>query len=553
MRPISYLEVMRIKSFGPNRTVGMTMGVVMVLLTAGLLTGCLHMRSTTFISPQNLRLDSHAYPIVHHTITKATYHLDGLTVNADGGVISGEAQPLGPGHQTYRKANSRYGNIYKFNAFKEKPLDEVHFYVDAWSLKDGGLSFSTADIQRVDVYDLAVGRVIASYTSAALVTAGVVYLIILALKSSCPFVYTMDGDVATFRGEMFGGAIAPNLARHDFMPLPGFEPEDDAYTLKITNELQEIQFTDVAQLAAVTHDREDLILMDQDGHPFVLSNPLPPVHATTDLGTDVRSELKDLDQRWFQFLDEMEGQPAYASLDMTFEADRPTSQAKLMLDLKNTMWMDHSFERFCASFGDKYEAFARRQKRRAAEEKEQWMDDEGMTLAVKVKRHGNWELVDRINMVGPLASRSVVVPIPGQVQPGEQLRIRLECGYHFWEVDQAAMDFSVDGPVIVDNLPLLEAHDESGRDVRASLLDLDGDVMSQLFTGAEATLRFDATSLDPRPHEDVTVFLHTHGHYEYVRDYSGKPNLAELKSFRAPGTFAAWSKARLESHMAIHP
>ena len=77
--------------------------------------------------------------------------------------------------------------------------------------------------------------------------------------------------------------------------------------------------------------------------------------------------------------------------------------------------------------------------------------------------------------------------------------------------------------------------------------------MSQLFTGAEATLRFDATSLDPQPHEDVTVFLHTHGHYEYVRDYSGKPNLAELKSFRAPGTFAAWSKARLESHMAIHP
>ena len=35
MRPI---EVMRIKSFGPNRTVGMTMGVVMMLLTAGLLT-----------------------------------------------------------------------------------------------------------------------------------------------------------------------------------------------------------------------------------------------------------------------------------------------------------------------------------------------------------------------------------------------------------------------------------------------------------------------------------------------------------------------------------
>ena len=548
-----YLEVMRIKSFVPNRTLGTITAVAIMGLTAGLLTGCLHMRSTSYTSPQNLRLDSQAYPIVHHTITEEIYHLKGLTVTSDGSTISGEAQPLGRGHQTYRKANSLNGDLYKFNAFKEKPLDEVHFYVDAWNLEDGGLSFSAADIQRVDVHDLAVGRVIASYTSAALATAGVVTLIVFALKSSCPFVYTMDGYVAAFRGEMFGGAIAPNLARHDFMPLPGFQPQGDVYTLKITNELQEIQFTDVAQLNAVTHDREAQVLMDQHGHPFVLSNPLAPVHATTDLGTDVRSELKDLDQRWFQFLDEMEGQPAYASLDMTFEADRPANQARLMLDLKNTMWMDHSFERFCARFGDKYEAFARRQQRRGAEEKEQWMDGEGMTLAVKVERHGNWELVDRINMVGPLASRSVVVPIPGQVQPGEQLRVRLECGYHFWEVDQAAMDFSEDGPILVEDLPLMEAHDESGHDVRASLLDLDGNVMSQLFTGAEATLRFDATSLDPKPHEDVTVFLHTHGHYEYVRDYSGKPNLAELKSFRAPGTFADWSKARLESHMAIHP
>ena len=74
------------------------------------------------------------------------------------------------------------------------------------------------------------------------------------------------------------------------------------------------------------------------------------------------------------------------------------------------------------------------------------MDDEGMTLAVKVERHGNWELVDRINMVGPLASRSVVVPIPGQVQPGEQLRIRLECGYHFGKSTKPPWTFQWTGP-----------------------------------------------------------------------------------------------------------
>ena len=490
---------------------------------------------------------------MHHVETGELVKMTDLTVSPDGSKISGDAQPAEKSDHTYRKAKPQSSNAYKYGAFKEKPLDEVHFYVNAWEMDNGGFSFSTADIQRVEVYDLAIGRVIATYVGGAAVTSGVAFLIFLALKSSCPFVYTMDGDVATFQGEMFGGAIAPNLARHDFMPLPGFQPEGDAFTLKITNELKEIQFTDLAQLAAVKHDRHAQALMDQHGHPFVLSNPLPPVHATTDVGTDAVEELTDLDQHWFQFLDEMEGHPAYGSVNMTFEADRPANQAKLMLDLKNTMWMDHSFERFCASFGDKYNAFARRQQRRAAEEKQQWMDDEGMTLAVKVERQGVWELVDRIQMVGPLASRSVVVPIPGQVQQGDQIRVRLECGFHFWEIDQAAMDFSEDAEVSVENLSLLEAWDESGKDVRNALLALDDDVMAQLFTGAEATLHFDATSLDPQPHEDVTLFLHTHGHYEYVRDYSGKPDLVELKSFKVPGTFAAWSKARLESHMAIHP
>ena len=158
------------QSFGPGCTVGMTTGVMM--LTAGLLTGCLHMRSTSFTSPQNLRLDSQAYPIVHHTITEATYHLDGLTVSSDGGVISGETQSLGPGHQTSQRpilAMATYTN----STPSRKTARRSPFLRRCLEPEDGAF-FSTADIQRVDVYDLAVGRVIASYTSAALATAGVV-------------------------------------------------------------------------------------------------------------------------------------------------------------------------------------------------------------------------------------------------------------------------------------------------------------------------------------------------------------------------------------------
>ena len=42
----------------------------------------------------------------------------------------------------------------------------------------------------------------------------------------------------------------------------------------------------------------------------------------------------------------------------------------------------------------------------------------------------------------------------------------------------------------------------------------------------------------------TTLFLHTRGYYEYIRDYNGKPNVSELKKFRLPGTFSHFAKKR---------
>lgn len=95
-----------------------------------------------------------------------------------------------------------------------------------------------------------------------MVFAGVAFIIFLLTKSSCPFVYTLDGADYNFRGEIYGGAIAPNLERDDYMPLPGFAAVDSVFKLKITNELKERQYTDVAELLMVEHSENITVLMD---------------------------------------------------------------------------------------------------------------------------------------------------------------------------------------------------------------------------------------------------------------------------------------------------
>jgi hypothetical protein len=327
------------------------------------------------------------------------------------------------------------------------------------------------------------------------------------------------------------------------MPLPGFNSIDSVFKLKITNELKERQYTDVAELLMVEHTNDMEVLMDSYGLPYSLKLLVSPRSAQTDLGNDYLSEIKTNDGVTYQFFDETSKNKDFSSIDLSFISTGKTNQMKLILNLKNTIWLDHTFERFGSLMGDQYDRISSKQDRGPAEQKKQWSKDEGIMLAVKLKTENGWKTIDYINTVGPLASRSIVVPIEADCQAGDELIVRLESGYHFWEVDYAAMDFTSNDPLEITRLPLLEAVDENNIDLMSAIANHDGIYLEQPYIGAEAILTFDA-SMTIQSQKISTLFLHTRGYYEYIRDYNGKPNISELKKFKLPGTFARFAKAR---------
>lgn len=164
-------------------------------------------------------------------------------------------------------------------------------------------------------------------------------------------------------------------------------------------------------------------------------------------------------------------------------------------------------------------------------------------MSVYLETDIGWEYIDYFNLIGPLATRDVVMPVDLFHVKGDKINIKLTCGYMFWEIDYAAMDFSDNIPVETTTLSSFAAFDENGVDVSQLVQFTDDLYLVQPAPGNEAIFAYAAPA--NKPGQQYTAFLHTRGYYEYIRDYQNKPNLGYVRTFKdREGAFTKFSKQR---------
>ncbi|MBK6786045.1 MAG: hypothetical protein IPG79_21600 [Saprospiraceae bacterium] len=112
--------------------------------------------------------------------------------------------------------------------------------------------------------------------------------------------YVYDGETYIFEGETFGGAIAQNLERDDYMPLPDIRGNHGHYKIRISNELKEIQYTDLAELIVVDHPENSEVLLDKKVTPCAF-NKISASKAKSENGDNLLSVL-DKKIMMFSFL-----------------------------------------------------------------------------------------------------------------------------------------------------------------------------------------------------------------------------------------------------------
>ncbi len=529
--------------------------IVVLIAFLNMLTGCnYYMVNTLKPVPGDNSVVSNAltqpkYFILHHGSN--AWHMSDIVIDEGKQELTCTAGLLPPDHMYYMGTNTEGVNRYKVS--NGNPTYEVHIYISEYAELSGSqFLVPISAIQKVEVYDKALGATAASYVFGTLgIIAGafvILMIILLLTKSSCPFVYISDGNSFHFTGEMYGGAIYSPLERDDFMPLPGFTAVNSQYKLKISNELLERQYTDLAELMIVQHTLDSEVLIDKQGDVQTVRSPLAPVKAVAENSTDYTNPLSARDSLSYLFNEEASNVNGLNTLTLSFKKPTVSKSAKLVLNAKNSFWLDYMYGKFNEQFGTSFAKFSENQKTAPAERMNAWQLSQGIPLSVYIETETGWQFVDCFNSVGPLASRDMVMPVDVSQAKGENVNIRLSCGFMFWEVDYAAMDFSENIPVKVIRQEAKSAVDEKGNDVAEFIRSSDKKYLVQPEVGNEVIVTYPATASVEGLKQ--TVFLHSRGYYEYIREYTGKPDVAYLKSFRKEGAFAKFSKERYQKFVA---
>jgi len=479
------------------------------------------------------------YVIIHSNMF--SWHLNDMVLNDDNQTISGIIQQINTEHLYKNPRESK--RVHGYSKHKTKPLDEVHFYLKTPTAFNNNetVSIPLEEIGRISVNDKNTGRSVANVVLGTVGTVFAISLIALALKSSCPFVYIKNGQEYEFVGELYPGSITPNLQRNDYLALPNFHPEQDLYTLKVSNQLKEIQYTDQLQLLSVNHPKRMEVLMDSKGVLQTLENIESPINVKSEgLLQDLDLALNK-DNYYYEFNSPQTTSNSTRSMVFEFKKPENAENVKLYLTAKNSVWLDYIFGKFNEQFGSYYNTFQKKQQTIEKEKLSQWTNGQNIPLSVSVKTNDGWKLVERINTVGPLAMRDLVVPIDLDVNNDEILQIKLETGFMFWEVDYVGVDFSKNYDLNAEYIDPVSALDQDNTDVTHLLNKQDGLYFMQPNIGDEVIVSFPTPSTNDDLNK-TTVFLKNRGYYNYIRDYKGFPNREKLEAFKEDGTFTKFSE-----------
>lgn len=441
-------------------------------------------------------------------------------------------------------------------------LNEVHLYVDDQVTKDGTTwTVPMADLQRLDVYNHSTNHTVAysilfgvAMIPAAYVAVVLLFFLIMALSgNSCPFIYTYNGEEYVFAGEIYSGAVYPPLERHDYLLLPDLVEDGQQYSIKISNQLEEVQHTNLLELMIYDHLEGTEVLVDKYGIPHGINSEIPPLAASSLEGVDVLALVEKADDLIYVGKDPSRDPPLLDGIILTFNKPDKTSRINLIVEAKNSYWLDFVYQNFREMLGISYDMWMKKQKDSDPRKMEDWTLSQNIPLSVYLWKDGDWKFQDYYHTVGPMAFRKDILPLDLAGMEEGPIRIKLESGSYFWEIGYASLGAEGQELDPATMVSITQAIDESGEDVKNLLTEDDDHYYTQPEIGNEATVSFE---VPPEQGMERTIILHSKGYYQIMQDPKGLPRIRDLNEIRKTGNFNRYSndlmQAMLEEHVFVN-
>ncbi|MBN2828892.1 MAG: hypothetical protein JXR56_01075 [Candidatus Cloacimonetes bacterium] len=504
--------------------------MISILLIALQLMSCIQYRTVKVDKHEKRSFEGHILHIVYPYYNESNYYMTDATLKDDS--LSGRMSKI-TNYKPYNQKDFLVDIHMKNTEVKPDSLPRI-------------VDLPLSSIEKIEIYKYDPGMsLVTTVLVSGLTVAAVLFaimLIILATKESCPFVYTFDGENYNLTGEIYSGAILPSLERDDYLPLPDLKPINNQYQLKMDNQMQEIQSTNLAKLLVIDHPKDSKVLVDKYGVCHTYQNLQQPISASSKLQDDILSLVSESDD--LMFPGDADAGEDKTKDEMYFSFNRPegVDNAKLVIRAKNSFWLDYTMGQFFSLFGDKYSRWFAKQKDSDKAIQPNWALEQGIPMSVYLKQNNEWKFVDYYHVVGPMAEKEMIMPIDLSGINSNEIELKLECGFMFWETDFIGMDFTPDQKVFMEEVALTSAIDHNGEDVARLLNTSDDEYFVMPEIGNQAIMTYAVPQ--QREGYNRSAFLHSRGHYEVIRNPSGKTDVSYLETFRKPGRLSVFSRER---------
>jgi hypothetical protein len=372
--------------------------------------------------------------------------------------------------------------------------------------------------------------------------------------TSCPFVYSFDGEQYVLDAEPYGGSVCPGLERVDWVGLDNLKPVDGRYKLLLANELVEVEHVDELKLVLVDHPEGVAVVPELSGRMRTIASPRPPMSARDGDGRDVRPLLSSKDGTFW--VGRVEGRDTEKDEDLKdelfLEFTRPAGakNAKLVANTWWTQWGTEAIKPLLATQGRelarRFEEINAGGPARLAVMS--WLAREEMyNLQVRVETDSGWKTKALIFGGGPMIAKDKAYFLDLSDVPGDTVRLKLTPAAGFWMIDRLALDFTEDAPVRVTELAAVSARDAAGRDISTELASDDGNYFVIPKGAGPAALEFAA--LAPAPGSARAFFVKAGGYYDLMLNGEGEPTLDFDKTLSSPGETI---RLALRTHPAIN-
>ena len=356
--------------------------------------------------------------------------------------------------------------------------------------------------------------------------------------STHPSVYVFNGEKYVIQGELFSGMIGENLANYEHFPLPALQAQEGNFRVRISNESNGQQYTDMAQLLVVQHPQNKEVIVDQRGKAHLIGKAQKPNTVTSSNGSDLSLATGTKDDQVFAFDNEDFSRNAVI---LKFKKPERTERGKLILRAQSSEWMAQVVDSYYRKFGKDFPNWLKEQNALSSPERLQGMRDNDLPLSVYLKRDGEWELLEYFVATTPLQARDLVVPLNLMSIKDPELELKLETGFKFWELDYAAMDFTPNGQVTTTFVQPTSALDQDKNNALALLADADLKYVVLKKTGDYIELLYPESAVTNAGGANA-FFLYTKGYSEMNVRFEGAPEANELLKLKEPGALADYSK-----------